>query len=168
VAFPGWGYSSNDYSKRLRLDQIDEMSSDNTLAKPTIFTYNPTLLNARGSFNTDFWGYNVNPARNNLEYVPEIPLTGTPEIVIAPFLEGADRRPDANYVKAAVLEKMQYPTGGFVSFEYECNKAFSTLNYFEDKLQTNTPVWDYTTFGSTYTFTMPNRIVEGIESCVSR
>jgi hypothetical protein len=163
VAFPGWGYSSNDYSKRLRLDQIDEMSSDNALAKPTIFTYNPTLLNARGSFNTDFWGYNVNPARNNIEYVPEIPLTGTPEIVIAPFLEGADRRPDANYVKAAVLEKIQYPTGGFVSFEYECNKAFSTLNYFEDKLQTNTPVWDYTTFGSTYTFTMPNRIVEGIE-----
>lgn len=158
---PAWAVSDNDYSKRLRLDSVIEVSSDSTLFKPTVFTYNSTLLNPRGSKNIDYWGYNVNPARNNLVCLPQIPLTNDPYLGL--YWEGADRRPDSVYGKAAVLEKIKYPAGGFVSFDYESNKAYSEINYYEDRLVSNTPEWYETEFGQSQFLTLPNRIHTDVE-----
>ncbi|MHC0446363.1 RHS repeat domain-containing protein [Flavobacterium sp. 3-218] len=38
-----------------------------------------------------------------------------------PFLNGAYREPDANFMKASMLTEMKYPTGGGVRFDYEPN-----------------------------------------------
>jgi hypothetical protein len=46
--FEGYESSENDYSKRLRLDSIIEISADSALFKSTVFTYDTTKLNRRG------------------------------------------------------------------------------------------------------------------------
>ena len=151
--------SGNNYNKRLRLDKIDEYANNDVSFKSTIYTYNATVLNRRDSRNIDYWGYNVNPIRNNLEYVPSVRLE-LQELYYNTHnthLPGADRRPDAVYAKAGVLERIQYPTGGTTSFEYESNKAFSSVNYYEDKLVSNTPEWIQSSFGVNYSLNFPLR-----------
>jgi YD repeat-containing protein len=137
--------SANDYSKRLRLDEIREVATDGTSFKATNYFYNATPMNARDSRNLDYWGYNVTPARNNLEYVSKIRFGESPGFE---FLPGADRRPDEVYGKAGVLERIVYPTGGFTSFEYENNKAFSDINYYENELTSNLIRWDLANFNN--------------------
>jgi len=137
--------TQNDYSRRLRLDRVRELSNNSSLEKPTTFTYNAVELNARNSRNLDYWGYNVNPARANLTYVPNIKINeGTP---LNDYLPGGDRRPDPEFVKAALLEKIDYPTGGYTQFEYECNRAFSAVDYFENELSLKLPEWVRNDFG---------------------
>lgn len=142
--------SGNDYSKRLRLDQIRELSVDGLLIKPTTFTYNDISINPRNSNNVDNWGYNVNPDRNNYSPIPLIKLLPLELEILQNqanlYVGEADRKPDASYIKAGILEKIQYPTGGWTSFEYECNKAFSNTNYYEDKRVSNTLQWYQTEF----------------------
>ncbi|MFL9485739.1 hypothetical protein ACI6Q2_23375, partial [Chitinophagaceae bacterium LWZ2-11] len=157
--------SGNDFTKRLRLDGVNEVSNDGSIIKPTTFTYNSLPLNPRGSKNMDYWGYNVAPARNNPYYVPWIELAGQ-EVAINPtygrYLTGADRSPDADYVKAAVLEKIQYPTGGFTTFSYECNKAFSAVNYYENSSNISNG-WDLSGFNQPISLDMPGRTAIGVK-----
>jgi YD repeat-containing protein len=160
----------NDNTKRLRLDGVAEISNNNTITKPTQFIYNNTSLNCRGSKNVDFWGYNVNPNRNNGQYLPIVPLEQTEIDIIKSngilfqlSLDGADKKPDADFSKAAILERINYPTGGFTSFEYECNKAFSPINYYEDKLISNTPEWYQNSFNQNIGINFPSRVKTSIE-----
>jgi YD repeat-containing protein len=156
--------SPNNYSKRLRLDEADEISNDGTLTKPTIFTYNSTLLNKRSSKNIDFWGYNVNPNRNNGYYVPTVPVEEPEQFMVySSYFDGADRRPDEEYMKAAVLEKIQYPTGGFTKFEYEANKAFAAFDYYADQFNGNNLQWEQSAFGQTPYLYLPGRTKENVE-----
>ena len=156
--------SPNNYSKRLRLDEADEISNDGTLTKPTIFTYNSSLLNKRSSKNIDFWGYNVNPARNNGYYVPKVPVEAPEQFMMSSaYFDGADRRPDEEYMKAAVLEKIQYPTGGFTKFEYEANRAFSAFDYYVDQLNGNNLSWEQYTFGQSPYLYLPSRTKEAVQ-----
>ena len=145
------GGTANDFSKRLKLEKVEEISNDGLLSKPTVFEYNTLQLNRRDSKNIDFWGYNVNPARNNTGLVPKIRLEDE-EYGINPaygrYLDGANRNPDAAYGKAAILEKIIYPTGGFNQFIYECNRAFDADNYYEDKKVTDTARWLPAAFNS--------------------
>lgn len=158
--------SLNDYNKRLRLDKVKELSKDGSISKPTLFTYNSTPIPFRNSAAIDFWGYAVNPGRGNYTYVPKIKLDFE-EHSVDPnygwFLDGADRSPDAEYVKAGVLEKITYPTGGYTTFEYECNKAYSEVNYYENELSSNTPEWLQSNFNQSYSLFLSNRTEEGIE-----
>ena len=39
-------------------------------------------------------------------------------------IDGRNRTPNETYMKAGILEKIIYPTGGYTRFEYEPNKAF--------------------------------------------
>jgi YD repeat-containing protein len=156
--------SPNNYSMRLRLDEADEVSNDGTLTKPTIFTYNSTLLNKRSSKNIDFWGYNVNPNRNNGYYVPEVPVEEPEQFMIySAYFGGADRKPDEEYMKAAILEKIQYPTGGFTKFEYEANRAYSAVDYYVDQLNGNNLSWEQPSFGQSPYLYLPSRTKEGVE-----
>lgn len=141
-------YFTNDITKRLRLDGIDEKSSFNNEIKPTRFHYNNTPLNVTGSKNTDFWGYNVNPNRNNPLYFPKIPIDEIELNFIAAMspvhqvkLDGSNKDADPEFVKAAILEKIVYPTGGYTEFEFECNSAFSSINYYEEIEITNELKW---------------------------
>lgn len=161
---------SNDNSKRLRLDSVCEISNDNQAKKVTRYSYNELPLNSRGSKNSDYWGYNVNPNRNNAEYSPSIPLEiteleilGNAGVLYQAFLSGSNKYPDPEYAKAAVLEKISYPTGGEVTFEYECNKAFSVINYYEDKLESNKLEWELTEFNQNINILLPGRTQESVQ-----
>ncbi|GAA4930319.1 hypothetical protein [Mucilaginibacter defluvii] len=158
--------SGNDYSKRLRLDNVTELSKDGLLSKPTTFTYNSLPLNPRYSNNLDLWGYNVDPARNNAWKVPEFQLEDEEYFIDTTYgrwVEGGNRAPDSIYVKAGVLEKITYPTGGFTSFEYECNRAFSSLNYYVDKKTSNSLAWQSYEFGNSYNISLPGRVASKID-----
>lgn len=161
---PVFSSSGNDFNKRLRLDGIDELSADGAETKSTTYTYNATALNIRSSKNIDFWGYNVNPERNNLYYVPEVPLdeeeAGTQ---FGAYLGGADRRPDETFMKAGVLEKITYPTGGYTTFGYEANRAFSAVDYYVDRLHGNGLEWEQNVFNTALAVSFPGRSKEEVE-----
>lgn len=167
--FPPYLPSGNDYNKRLRLDEIRERSTDGILIKPTRFQYNVLPLQPRDSKNIDYWGYNVHPNRNNQNRIPQVLLV-QPEINMlgnkAIYLDGANRDPDSVYVKAGLLEKITYPTGGFTSFEYEINRAYTPLRYAETRLQSNPVEWFYP-FGQPYTVNLPGRQVTDVEINIS-
>ena len=149
--------SQNDYSRRLRLDEIKELSTDGLMSKNTVFTYNPLQMNARDSKNLDYWGYNVNPIRYNGDYVPKIRLNDPVPIYGFEFLPGADRRPDEIYSKAGALERIDYPTGGYTEFIYENNTAFSPIKYYENQMNSNLIGWSLATFNTGVNIDMPNR-----------
>ncbi|MCT4603140.1 MAG: hypothetical protein N4A59_09610, partial [Marinifilum sp.] len=103
-----WG----DYKrKRLRLDRVTEIDSYGDSKPPYIFTYNEDrTLPARDSKSIDHWGY-YNGV-NNSTLIPEMDLGYK-------VLSGGNRESNHEFIKAGVLEKITYPTGGDVTFEYE-------------------------------------------------
>jgi hypothetical protein len=162
---PSWATSENDYNKRLKLEAVEEVSIDNLDEKITSFVYNDLQLNPRASFNQDYWGFNVNPNRNNLQLAPKMRLEDQ-EIAMMEFKNlyagSANREPDEEYVKAGVLEKIIYPTGGFTEFEYECNQAFSTFNYYLNTVTSNNNNWTLNQFNFTKSLSFADRTDEKV------
>lgn len=131
--------SGNNYNKRLQLANVEEWNNSTTIASKTSFQYNQTPLPRRDSRHIDYWGYTVPFSRNNITRLPARKLKETDYVglnLTTTSLGGGDRKPDADYCKAGVLDKIIYPTGGFTQFEYEPNKAFSDIHYYENTLQT--------------------------------
>ncbi len=132
---------------RLRLDKVRELSGDGNSGNPPVrFFYNETPLPPRGSFSQDHWGY-YNGAENEF-FVPSVTVQNHENIdQVPPYVEspinvnfdklmrinlvlpntetnvwelaGANREPDPAFVKAGILEKIVWPTGGVTIFEYE-------------------------------------------------
>jgi len=103
----------NVTSKRLKLLSVTE---NNELTHS--FTYNTTVLPPKNSFEQDYWGYPngysantsllPNPARFKTEYSNKN--------------NGNNLSANLTHTKSAVLEKIKYPTGGTVTFDYELNE----------------------------------------------
>ena len=116
------GLSEDCYKLRLKLNGLNEII---TGAKYS-FVYNSELLPYKDGYAVDYWGYNT--GRNaNKTLVPDITKL-YPESDIYAGIEGyydlfkvADRSTDPQKVKAAVLEEIHYPTGGYTKFDYEPN-----------------------------------------------
>ncbi len=134
-------------SRRLRLDNITELSGNGESANPPyMFFYNSTPLPPRGSYAQDHWGY-FNGAYNEY-FIPEvtirnyrqydsIPPTGNnargkniekltginlnlPQLSEAIWrTRGANREPNEDFMKAGMLQRIVYPTGGSTVFEFE-------------------------------------------------
>ncbi|MBS1927424.1 MAG: hypothetical protein IT254_04300 [Chitinophagaceae bacterium] len=156
--------SQNNNFKRLKLTSINETDALDSV-KTTRFVYDTIPLNPRGTFNQDIWGYNVNPTRNNNQRIPTIPfeavdygLNGNDK----QYFRGADRDPDSLYCTAGSLKRIVYPTGGFTEFEYECNRAFNDTFFFENSRKYTGLTWDSTTFNHFKSFSVPDRVNEGI------
>jgi len=128
-------------------DKIRELSGDgNSGNPPTRFFYNETPLPPRGSFSQDHWGY-YNGAKNEF-LIPSVTVQNHSNIdQIPPYVEspinvnfdkltrinlvlpntetnvwelaGANRKPDPASMKAGILERIVWPTGGTTVFEYE-------------------------------------------------
>lgn len=125
--------TSDHFNKRLKLTAIDWFDSDGSDSIQYYqFEYNSIELPARNSKAIDFWGYFVGPDRSSYTLIPQlqtvdnIPSTeglqsGYSYSWLNFYLEGADRRPDSNYAKAAMLTKITYPTKGYTQFEYASN-----------------------------------------------
>lgn len=132
---------------RLRLDMIHDLPAvSETPRPPTMFFYNNTPLPPRGSFSRDHWGY-YNGADND-HLVPAVLVRNSNNLLgISPYIDqygaasfeelsmielnvpylkekiweydGAHREPDPEKMKAGILERIVYPTGGSTVFEYE-------------------------------------------------
>lgn len=95
-------YYTDKTNQRLKLDSLLVDGTEKYL-----FQYNPLLLPPYCQMLTDNWGY-----YNGKNYIQKINS--------AKFNELYDfRQPDSKYVKAEILEKIKYPTGGEVCLEYE-------------------------------------------------
>lgn len=137
------GQEIGDFERRLKLDEIQEFDSGLTDSLPPYqFEYNMDYkLPDRYSFAKDHWGFyngqneNTSP-EPNYQYKYLIPkslevseleddfsLSDYNELFVE--LGTANRGANSTYVKAGVLEKVIYPTGGFTSFEFEGNTAVS-------------------------------------------
>ena len=111
---------SIDFSKRLRLYQINEVDPNGQTNPLYKFEYNSyRILPPRFNFSQDYWGFyngraNTDPIRSRL-----MTQWGGGQQTIG----GANKDPDSSFAKACMLTKMTYPTGGYSNFEYEGNMA---------------------------------------------
>lgn len=108
-----------DYSNgsRLTLKSVQELGNQSSYLKPAhSFVYNATQLPARTSKQQDYWGYYNSNAATHLVPSLAVLYSGTGEYL---YFSGADREPDSVKMRAGVLEKITYPTGGSTTFKYE-------------------------------------------------
>ncbi|MCI5055691.1 MAG: hypothetical protein MRY83_06260 [Flavobacteriales bacterium] len=112
-AYPG----NHEMSKRLKLRSVEEKTS--LISKPPyILEYTDDLsstqkLPLRLSYAQDHWGFYNGKNQNN---------TMLPKRVYHHHgFEGSDRDANPSTVTAGMLSKIIYPTGGNVSFDFECN-----------------------------------------------
>ncbi|MES2734503.1 MAG: hypothetical protein V4714_22335 [Bacteroidota bacterium] len=126
------------YIKRLRLDAVRFCHtcepSDPSYAYR--FSYNTTPLPPLNSNSVDHWGYyNNQPNETVIPTYPEekkgICFPKPPYCLCATEtslvrFNGADRTTDPTYVKAGMLEKVEYPTGGNTQFVYQAHEIKST------------------------------------------
>ncbi len=118
------GYSVNDvlfgdafFKKSLKLDGVKFYDKDSAFIYDYKFQYDNTALPPRGSTALDYWGYSNGKLNNNLipaQWIRNY-WTGQPTTI------GGDRSTDINYMKAASLTQVTYPTGGYTKFNYEPN-----------------------------------------------
>ncbi|MBL7744954.1 MAG: hypothetical protein JNN00_15885 [Chitinophagaceae bacterium] len=121
--------SANDYYKRLKLLKIQQSNGTDTLPSYR-FEYNPTQLPTRKSMAQDYWGYYRGGISTSLIPYVKFPLYPNTSGAIG----FANREPSEEYMKAWILEKIIYPTGGYTKFQYEINKAFGDYyNINEDR-----------------------------------
>ncbi len=104
----------HDYSTaRLTLKNVYEQDRNGVSLPPYTFTYSGPTLPAISSYSVDHWGYYN--GKSNSSYVP---WAITPSGAALP---GADRSPDSTFMKAGVLTRITYPTGGYNEFTYQAN-----------------------------------------------
>lgn len=128
----GGNYAPHDQSNasenRLKLDHVHEIASSDTLT--TSFSYNERIsLPSKRSCAQDFWGYyngkenNVQGRGHSLLPSPQkfMSSRSLDEISKLNDIKGADRFSSGDYMQAAVLKKVVYPTKGYTTYEYEPN-----------------------------------------------
>lgn len=115
--FPTNNVGQGDLS--LRLDSVKEMSIDgSTPDKPAYrFQYDNSALPIRYTSKIDHWGYYNSNGQNSLIPNFKAEIDGTEKT----YGLGANRNPSFYRGKAAILEKMVYPTGGSTKFTYEAH-----------------------------------------------
>jgi hypothetical protein len=128
---------SNKY--RLKLTAVQENDATNNAIKTYQFDYNSGVLPNINSCAQDYWGfYNGKWANQTLleshqvTYLPNYWAT-TQQVAVIGGSDAGDRSVSENDMKAGVLEKITYPTKGYTSFIYECNKktdvTYSQINF---------------------------------------
>ena len=135
----GGNYAPEDTNgasgNRLRLENIKEVASSDTLT--TSFSYNSLKLPSKRSCAQDYWGY-YNGKENYVTKLGRNSMLTTPKSFMSfsytekldNTLNGADRNSDGEFMQAAMLNKVVYPTGGYTTYEYEPN-SFEVSDYRE-------------------------------------
>lgn len=127
-------YFNDDTNKRLKLGSIVE-SNGSEFKPPYTFEYNNTPLPSKTAFAQDYWGY-FNGEENNTHLIPDFRnfyvQTAIDNALFS--FDGANRDPNPDFINAGILEKINYPTGGYQSFEFEPNEYsnFTNLPYLND------------------------------------
>lgn len=105
---------------RLKLTELHELDKNGLNPKKHIFGYDTTMLPPVETNGKDFWGY-YNGKNMNLTLVPL-----QPNQYFGNNIGTADRNPDASFMKAGILNKITYPTGGYTEFNYEPHEYETT------------------------------------------
>ena len=116
---------------RLKLENVKEIASRDTLT--TSFSYNSTLLPSKRSCAQDFWGY-YNGQNNNVPGrgysmvpAPQKFMSSHYTQALDNFsINGADRFSHGDFMQAAMLNRVDYPTGGYTTYEYEPNSIHTS------------------------------------------
>jgi YD repeat-containing protein len=110
-------YWGSDVNLRLMLREIVEVDQENLNTKPPYkFSYYDGTLPSRKSKSQDHWGYYN--GSTNVTLVPDAELpSGNAYPVYTNF--GTNRNPNFAYAKTGVLQRVDYPTGGYSTFDYE-------------------------------------------------
>ncbi len=126
----GYYYSSDDYITgvttqfppttrdryRLRLDELQFKDANDNKVSSYKFQYNQTMLPSKTSCAQDWWGY------GNGKYENKTLVPSSYDSYRNGNIGGADRTPNENYMKAGILEKIIYPTGGYSVFNMEAHQ----------------------------------------------
>lgn len=139
---------TSPFSKRLKLNDISIQGSNATISEKYRMTYNTTPLSIRIMAVTDAFGYN-NGSANNFQYnLVNNQYTTTPNPIAyfhpnkgqnsflpepisanAIYISGNySLTANLNYCKSGILERIDYPTGGYTTLDYELN-SFKLYNY---------------------------------------
>lgn len=104
-------------TERFFLKEVKFYNHSNIFNNKYTLDYNePLSLPSRLSTSQDYIGF-FNGKTNGESLIPRSTFVNLNNI---PVLGGvADREPDFNFASKGVLTKINYPTGGFTSFEYE-------------------------------------------------
>ena len=157
-------YFDNDQQKNSREKSLRllEMYQGSTTGTKQIhqFSYNNTQLKNRCTTAQDYWGYcNGNTGTLIPQTIVSIRDIWSTE---NETLGNGTRTVSEYYMKAGVLERVIYPTGGYTEFEFEANRTSSSdlvgglriksISNFDDAEAT------YPASKKTYTYELPNLI----------
>jgi hypothetical protein len=133
--------SIDERTKRLKLLSVQEFYSNEISIPPYTFSYNSENLPERFSFAIDYWGY-FNGA-NNSSLIPAFEYYGPTNNYIS--FPGADRVPNPTKAQAGILNRISYPSGGAVEFEYEGNSMApdGTLDMFKKHTPRSITIHDF-------------------------
>jgi YD repeat-containing protein len=121
---PGYPSSSDFDKKRLRLNWVRESTCDNLSINPKYeFVYDATLLPRRYSLARDHWGY-YNGFDTNTGLLEAFPDPSP--YVTTTYTTNNYRTVVEAKMKAGILTKIIYPTGGSTEFDYEAHRETST------------------------------------------
>lgn len=125
---------------RLKLDNVKEIASSET--HTTSFAYNSLKLPSKRSCAQDFWGYyngQDNPSTNDMGLGGHTLLPTPRNFMTKNYhndlkdIKGADRFCCFDYMQAAILNKVVYPTGGYTTYDYEPNSILTNDFYLTEK-----------------------------------
>jgi YD repeat-containing protein len=146
-------YSNLTGKYRLKLTGVQNLDALGNVIGKYSFQYDMTHeLPFRGSLQQDYWGY-FNGAFINDENHTTLPLMTTDDLLHT--IGGADRTADETSMKAGVLTKIVYPTGGYTQFDWEAHR------YYDDQTNVATYTPGVSAIGvnvpySSTTFTVSN------------
>jgi hypothetical protein len=149
----------DERTKRLKLLSVQEFYSDENPIPPYTFSYNSESLPERFSFAIDYWGY-FNGA-NNSTLIPSFEHYGPTNNYIS--FPGADRVPNAIKAQASILNRINYPSGGSVEFEYEGNSMTpdGKLDIFKKHTPKSVTIHDFGNDNQQELFTIANNTTIG-------
>ena len=145
---------------RLKLDSLTEYAKNSEALPPHEFVYNGIELPEKTSTSTDSWGYYNGQTNKDFYgrrlYAPEQKVTvdlenfGWKETSRAntltlttydyeqKYLPGANKEVGPNYMQAAILEKIKYPTGGATELTYEPNSFYNLVEEYVQEIVDST------------------------------
>lgn len=157
------GSLSFSTDNRMVLSSLQQVGTNGETLPPYNFTYN-TSVYLPDTFSTakDHWGYyngkNTNTKFQAKQLARWYSFLNTEWVTT--LIGSADREPDPTYAQAGILQRVQYPTGGYTDYEYEGNEAVdaklqASLIPENETLDTTQPVVnidvDMHTAGATHT-----------------
>lgn len=136
--------TKGEAQNRLKLDNVKEVTSSGTLT--TRFSYNSKQLPSKRSCAQDFWGYyngkenKISERRYTLIPTPTefMSLNAFEAEKLRNYWQGADRFSTEDCMQACVLNRVDYPTGGYTTYDYSANTIYTNNYKMTDKYRDET------------------------------